>query len=291
MKRFALLVLFGLMNNAHAEISVVDDDGLTVRLSAPARRIVSLAPHVTEVLYAAGAGNRLVGVVEYSDYPEAAKKLPRIGGYSRLDLEAIAALKPDLVIAWKSGNAAASVEKLKGLGIPVYITQPDHIEDIARDMERYGKLAGTEAVANGEVERFRERYNRIKARYSQRPPVNVFYQIWKEPLMTVNGRQIISDALSLCGGRNVFASLPTLAPKVTVESVIAANPEVIIASGMGSSRPEWLDDWKRWTSISAVKADNLFFVPPELVQRHTPRILEGTEMLCTQLETARGKRR
>ena len=291
MKRLLLTALLLGAGFAHAEVQVTDDTGTVLRLSAPAKRIISLAPHATETLYAAGAGDRIVGAVEYSDYPEAAKKIPRVGGYSRLDLEAIAALKPDLVIAWESGNAAANVAKLKGLGLKVYVTQPNRIEDIAKDLERYGKLAGTEAVANAEASRFRNRYNALATRYSQRPEVSVFYQIWKQPLMTVNGKQIISDALRLCGGRNVFANLPTLAPTVTVEGVIAANPEVIVASGMGDSRPEWLDDWRRWSSMTAIKQDNLYFVQPELIQRHTPRILEGAEKLCSHLEAARAKRK
>lgn len=291
--RFSLLpvALILLAGSARAEVAVTDDSGHVVKLAAPAKRIVSLSPHITEVLFAAGAGDRIVGAVEYSDYPPPAKKIPRVGGYSRLDLEAIAALKPDLVVAWESGNAAASVAKLKGLGLPVYVTQPDQIADIAKDLERFGKLAGTETVANAEAARFRERYAKLQARYSQRPLVNVFYQVWRQPLVTVNGKQIISDALRLCGGRNVFANLPILAPTVTVEGVIAANPEVIVASGMGESRPEWLDDWRRWSSMTAVKLDNLYFVQPELIQRHTPRILDGTEILCGHLEIARSKRK
>lgn len=285
-----LLAVAGMARAAQAEVAVRDDGGQLVRLAAPARRIVSLAPHITETLFAAGAGSRVVGAVEFSDYPEAAKKIPRVGGYSRLDLEAVAALKPDLVIAWESGNAPAAVARLKALGIPVYVTQPDHIEDIARDLERYGQLAGTEAVANAEAARFRARYAALAARYGQRPPVSVFYQIWKQPLMTVNGKQIISDALRLCGGRNVFADLPVLAPTVTVEAVIAADPEAIVASGMDASRPEWLDDWRRWGAMTAVRRDNLYFVPPTLIQRHTPRILDGAAQLCAHLETARGKR-
>ncbi|GAB2180832.1 cobalamin-binding protein [Denitratisoma sp. agr-D3] len=291
MKRLLLTALMLGAVLARAEVQVTDDTGAVLRLPAPAKRIISLAPHVTETLFAAGAGDRIVGAVEYSDYPEAAKKIPRVGGYSRLDLEAIAALKPDLVIAWESGNAAANVAKLKGLGLKVYVTQPNRIEDIAKDLERYGKLAGTEAVASAEASRFRNRYNGLATRYSQRPEISVFYQIWKQPLMTVNGKQIISDALRLCGGRNVFANLPTLAPTVTVEGVIAANPEVIVASGMGESRPEWLDDWRRWGSMTAVKQDNLYFVQPELIQRHTPRILDGAEKLCGHLEAARAKRK
>jgi len=275
---------------AQAGISLTDVSGHTLTLAAPARRIVSLAPHITEQVFAAGAGDRLVGNVEYGTYPAAANAVPKVGGYSRLDLEAIVALKPDLVMAWQSGNSPAAVAKLRALGLTVYLSQPNAIADIAAELEQIGKLAGTETVANKAAAEFRARYTTLSARYSQQSTVNVFYQIWKQPLMTVNGKQIISDAIRLCGGRNVFSGLPILAPTVTVEAVIAENPEVIVASGMGDSRPEWLDDWKRWTSITAVSRDNLYFVPPELLQRHTPRILDGAERLCAYLEAARAKR-
>jgi len=275
---------------ARAENVVTDVSGASIKLAAPARRIVSLAPHITELLFAAGAGDRVVGTVDYSDYPPAAKALPRVGGHSRLDLEAIVALKPDLVIGWESGNAPASLSRLRTMGLNVYLSEPKRIEDIAGELERIGRLAGTGAAADAAAAAFRERYARLAARYSRRPPVDVFYEIWKQPLMTVNGKQIISDAIRLCGGHNVFSQLPVLAPTVTVEAVIAANPEVIVASGIGDARPEWLDDWKRWNTLVAVARDNLYFIPPDLIQRHTPRVLDGVERLCVHLETARGKR-
>lgn len=273
-----------------ADIVLKDDTGATLRLQAPARRIVSLAPHVTENLFAAGAGGQVVGTVDYSDYPEAAKKIARVGGYSRLDLEAVAALRPDLIIAWESGNAPGHVAKLRSLGIPVFISQPNRIEDVAEQLEKFGQLAGTSAVANGAAARFRARLAEIRKQYSGQPRVPTFYQIWKQPLMSVGRQQIISDVISLCGGSNVFGQVEQMAPKVSEEAVLAANPEAIIASGMGDSRPEWLDDWKRWKQITAVARDNLFFVPPELIQRHTPRILEGAARLCEHLETARHRR-
>jgi iron complex transport system substrate-binding protein len=232
----------------------------------------------------------LVGAVEYSDYPDAAKKLPRIGGYSRLDLETIAALKPDLAIGWASGNSPAHIEKLRALGIPIYLAQPERIDDVATQLERYGELAGTQTVARAAAGSFRSRLGELRAQYSARPKVRTFYEIWKQPLTTVGGTQVISDAIRLCGGENVFADLKPLAPKVTVEAVLAADPEVIVASGMGESRPEWLDDWRQWRTLTAVKRDNLFFIPPDIVQRHTPRLVEGAARLCAHLETARGKR-
>ncbi len=275
---------------ARAAIDITDDTGAQVRLPQPARRIVSLAPHVTELLFAAGAGEHVVGVVTYSDFPEAATKLPQVGSYSSIDLEAVAALRPDLVIAWKSGNRDAHLDRLAALGIAVYVNEPRSLDDVARSIEQFGRLAGSEAVAGPAAEAFRERQAALAARFSARPPVRTFYQIWQQPLMTINDAHLIADVIRLCGGENVFGGLSQLAPSVGVESVLAANPEVIVASGMGASRPEWLDQWKRWAGLRANVAGNLFFIPPEIIQRHTPRILDGAERLCTQLEEARDKR-
>jgi iron complex transport system substrate-binding protein len=284
------LAVGGFAADLPVAVSVVDDSGATVRLAQPARRIVSLAPHLTETLFAAGAGERIVGTVEYSEYPPAASRIARVGGYSRIDLERIAALRPDLIIAWQSGNAAAHLDRLRGLGLPLYLSQSNQIADVAREIERLGVLAGSPAIASDAARQFRQRLAGLQQRYGARPPVRTFYQIWKQPLMTVGHRQIISDVIQLCGGENVFGRLPTMASAVTVEAVIAANPEAIVASGMDEARPEWLDDWKRWQSISAVARGNLFFIPPDLIQRHTPRLLDGAERLCQHLETARSRR-
>lgn len=284
---FSLLVLSGL---ARADVDLTDDHGTAVHLAQPARRIVSLAPHVTELLYAAGAGDRVVGAVQYSDYPEAAKKVARVGSYTAVDMEKVVALKPDLVVAWKSGNRDAHLDKLRGLGIPVFINEPRKIDDVARSLSQLGKLAGTEAVAEPAAKAFRARHAALAAKYSARPTVRTFYEIWNRPLMTVNGEHLIADVIRLCGGENVFAKLPVLAPAIDVEAVLAAQPEAIVASGMGEARPEWLDDWRKWSKLTAVARGNLFFIPPDQIQRHTPRILDGAERLCAQLEEARGRR-
>ncbi|MFA6311855.1 MAG: cobalamin-binding protein [Sterolibacterium sp.] len=275
---------------AHAEILVRDDAGQSVRLAAPARRIVSLAPHITENLYVAGAGALIVGVSEYSDYPEQARKLPRVGNYASLDLEAIVAQKPDLVIAWESGNPASHLAKLKALGLPLFISQPKNLDDIASSIERFGELAGTAAVAREAARAFRTRQATLRSRYADRPPVRTFYQIWNQPLATVNGEQLISKVMRLCGAENIFAGLSQLAPVVTLEAVLAANPEAIVASGMDDARPEWLDMWTRWKDLHANARGNLFFVPPDLINRHTPRVLDGAQLLCQHMETARGRR-
>ena len=293
LQRLSRLLCYGLCGGfawAHAGIVVNDDLGTRLRLERPAQRIITLAPHLTETLFAAGAGERLIGAVAFSDYPEAAKKAASVGGYSQLDLEAITALKPDLIIAWHSGNAPKHIDKLRALGLPVYVSQPQHIDDIASEIERLGLLAGSETTARMAAKNFRERLLQLRQRYADRPPVRTFYQVWNQPLTTVGGRQIISDVIRLCGGENVFSRLDSLAPTLSEEAVLAANPEVIVASGMDAARPEWLDRWRRWGSLLAVTQDNLCFVPPDLIQRHTPRLLDGAEQLCRQLETARSRR-
>ncbi|MBE7423002.1 MAG: cobalamin-binding protein [Zoogloeaceae bacterium] len=255
-----------------------------------ARRIVSLSPHITENLFAIGAGSRVIGTVEYSNYPEGAKNIRQIGSYEKVDLEAVAALQPDLVLAWESGNSASHVARLRAIGLNVVVTEARRIEDVAAGLERLGALAGAAAGARAVAAAFRERLSALRARYAGQPTVRMFYEVWNQPLMTVGGSQIISSAIRLCGGENVFAALKPMAAAVTVEAVLAADPEAIVASGMGEERPEWLDEWRRWPGLMAVSRDNLFFVHPDLLQRHTPRILDGIERLCQHLETARSRR-
>ncbi|MDO9225110.1 MAG: cobalamin-binding protein [Pseudomonadota bacterium] len=289
--RFLLATMLScIAATAQAEIVIRDDTGATLRLPAAAQRIVSLAPHLTENLYAAGAGERLVGAVDYSDFPEAANRIPRVGGYSRPDMEAIVALKPDLVLTWQSGNADAVVAKLKALGLTVYQAQPDRLEDIPAGIENLGRLAGTEAVANKAAAHFRRRLADLRGQYAGRPAVPLFYQVWHRPLLTVGGSQIISDVIRLCGGENVFAALPSKAPGVSIEAVLAADPEAIVASGMGRDAVVGLEDWRAWKRMKATARGNLFFVPSDLMQRPTPRLLDGAEQLCRYLETARGRR-
>jgi iron complex transport system substrate-binding protein len=280
-----------LVNSSYAEssvgLSVVDDVGNRVTLKQPAKRIVSLAPHVTELLFAVGAGDRVVGVVSYSDFPEAAKKLPRVGAYNAFDLETIVTLKPDLIVAWKSTNPAGALEKLQALSIPVFFSEPRKLEDVASNLESLGRLTGNERAANAASAQYRKRLGELRARYSGRASVSVFYQVWHQPLMTINGEHLISQVIELCGGRNVFADLPVLAPKISLESVLRKDPEAIVAGNSALSHPAWKDDWTHWPSLRAVKNKHLFYVNPDIIQRHTPRILQGADVLCRQLEQVR----
>lgn len=290
MRCILLFALAALALPARADISLRDDSGAEVHLKEPARRIISLSPHITEILFAAGAGDRIVGTVDYSDYPPAAKTIARIGNYTNLDLEAIIALKPDLVIGWLTGNSPGEVQTLKRLGIPLFWSEPDRIEDVAGNLEEFGKLAGTSSVAEPAAAGYLGRLAELRQRFSGRPPVRTFYQIWADPPITVGRSQIIGSAIQLCGGVNIFDNLTSMAPVVSIEAVLAADPEVIVASGMDAARPDWLDAWRRWPLLTAVARNNLFSIPPDLMQRSTPRLLDGAEQLCRDLETARERR-
>ncbi|MHB8474489.1 MAG: cobalamin-binding protein [Sulfuricaulis sp.] len=291
--RRVLFLLLGMMmlSAAFADITVRDDTGAAVTLQAPAHRIVSLAPHVTELLYAAGAGSDVVGASAYSDYPAAAKSLPRIGNGAGLDIEAIVALRPDLIVGWQSGNPPWQVEKLRKLGFPVFMTEPRRLDDVADLLTRLGKLTGTQAVAAKAAGDFRRHEAQLRTRFSGRTTVSVFYQILDNSLITVNSRHIISDVIRLCGGRNVFAELPVLTPRVDMEAVLRKNPQAILASGYEPLWPEWHDRWRNWPMLSAVAHDGLFLIPADLIDRQTPRILLGAERVCAVLDRVRARLR
>ncbi len=288
----AVLNLFAVFSSSafaesSTEIRATDDAGNLLSLNQPSGRIVSLAPHVTELLFAIGAGDQIVGADEFSDYPVAAKKIPRIGRAGALDLERIVALKPDLVIGWGSGNSSAQLAQLRKLGLKIFISEPRQLNDVSSSLRRMGQLSGHGEQAEAAAANFDTGINQLRQRYAHRPQVTVFYEIWDRPLMTVNGQHIISSVLTLCGGSNVFAQLGQLAPTVDVEAVLKAQPQAILGSGSDATRPMWLDDWRRWPRIPAAANGNLFNIPPDLIQRHTPRLLEGATLVCAALEKAR----
>jgi len=272
-------------------LQVSDDIGKKVSLDKPAQRIVSLAPHATELLFAAGAGEAVVGVVSYSDYPPEAAQHPQVGDAQNLDVESIVTLQPDLVVAWKSGNPTPQIAQLIRFGIPVFYSEPRRLEDIATSLERLGHLAGSDKPALAAAEQFRAETRRLVELYSHAAPVRVFYEIWHQPLMTVGGKHLISQLIRVCGGQNIFADLTELAAAVDREAVLMADPEVIIASGISHQRPPWLDQWLDWSQLYAAKHKHLYFIPPDLIQRHTPRVLEGAQRLCDQLQQVRAARK
>ncbi|WP_416140887.1 cobalamin-binding protein [Halomonas sp. HK25] len=286
------LALSGLVvGEAHAGTRcAVDDRDREVCLEQPAGRIAALSPGATELVYAAGAGDKVVAVVAYSDYPPEAKQVQSVGSHTRMDLETLVSLAPDLVIGWVTGNPAEQLETLEGLGMPVFYIEPHTVEGVASAIERLALLAGSEAAGDAEAARFREGMAELAERHAETEPVSVFYQVWDEPLMTVNDEHLIGQVVTLCGGVNVFGDLSRLVPRLDDESVLAADPEAIIAGGMGEENRHWLTHWEQYPGLTAVASDNLFFVPPSLIQRPTPRLLEGSRILCEKLEVARARR-
>ncbi|KVN01512.1 cobalamin-binding protein [Burkholderia diffusa] len=279
---------------AHAAVTARDDAGNTVTLPAPAQRVISLAPHATELVYAAGGGAKLVGAVTYSDYPPAAQSVPRVGDNKALDLERIAALKPDLIVVWRHGNAERQTDALRALHIPLFFSEPKHLDDVATSLHRLGTLLGTEPAADAAAASFSRDIAALRARYAARPPVSMFFQVWDRPLTTLNGAHLFNEVITLCGGRNVFAALKPLAPTVTDEAVLAANPEAIVTTSAGATRSDAplpsLARWRAWPALTAVARNNLFAIDGDLLTRPSPRIAQGAAALCEDLDAARARR-
>lgn len=281
--RSLLAAAFLLCASARAEVAATDDAGRRIALPSPAARIVSLAPHATELLFAAGAGSRIVGVSDYSDFPAEARQLPSVGGSLQLDLERIVALRPDLIVAWKSGNSPKQVARLRALGLAVFESEPRQFEDVASSLERLGRLAGS-GQGQRQAERFRQQLAALRKHYAGRTPVTVFYQVWPSPLMTLNDQHIVSEAIRLCGGRNVFGPLAVLAPTVSREAVVRADPQVIFIS---DERSDAFDRWRSFPAMQAVRSGHLFRIDGGVMNRAGPRLAEATRGLCERIDQAR----
>lgn len=263
---------------AQAEaVRLVDDAGLTLELARTPQRIVSLTPHLTEMLFAVGAGPQVVGADSSSDYPEAARELPRVGDYSRINFERVLALRPDLVVVWMGGNRAADIHALGKLGVPVLHTQAARLDDVARLLRLIGQASGHAAQGDAAARDFSARLAALRLQYAHTTAVPVFYQVWDRPLMTVGGTHWISDALSLCGARNVFADLNAASPAVSREAVLRRAPELIVG---GSDAPDLRRQWQRFASLPAVKNDAFVRVDADRLHRPTPRLIEGVAGLC-----------
>lgn len=270
-----------------AEVSVLDDAGQRITLAGPAARIVSLTPHLTELLFAAGAGAAVVGVSEWSDYPPAAKAVARIGDSALLDLERIVALQPQLVVVWGNGSSAQQLQRLKAASLPVYVSESRTLAHIAHTLRQLGRLAGTEAVAQARADEFERRLAALRARYSKRKALRVFYQIWHQPLLTINGAHAISEALAVCGARNPFAHLKPLTPTVSAEAVMQADPDAIVTGSVDPNGPDHLDRWRQLKTLRAAQGGRLIVVDPDTLHRSTDRIVDGIDELCRRLDALR----
>lgn len=287
MRLFTLaLALCALPHAAAGAIDLLQADGGTLQLDRPAARIVTLSPHLAEGFYAAGAGERLVATVEYSEFPAAAAGLPRIGDAFRLDLERIVALRPDLVVAWHSGNPRPAVDQLRRLGLAVWSVEIREPGEIAAFIADAGRAAGTEAAAGAAAALLRDRLAALAQRYAGASPLGYFYQVDARPLFTVNGQHLISRGIALCGGVNVFSEEPGLAFQVSRESVIVADPDAMFAPALPEA-PDPLAAWREWPGLDAVRNEALFLLPADEISRATPRFLDSLELACKLLHTVR----
>jgi len=265
---------------SHCAFSVIDDSGNTISLSKPAIRVISLAPNITETLFAIGGGDKLVGVIRGSDYPAAALAVPQVGSYLGLDVEKIISLHPDLIVTW--GNAfSRQLAILKKMGVPIYQSTPHELQDVPRLMRHLGELLGMSPQAEKVANDFAKRLRLLQQRHHPQTPVTVFYQIGAYSLITINRDSWINQIITLCGGKNSYADAHTIAPEVSWESVVVVNPQVIIND---STDIAWKRSWQAWPMIAAVKNHRLYTVNPDLVERLGPRTLEGVVQVCNAIK-------
>ena len=281
-----------------APIVAVDDAGRELRLERPPARIVTLAPSLTELVFAAGGGAAIVAVDSSSDFPAAARAIPRIGDVTRVDVERLVALKPDLVVVWRHGNTLRELDQLEAAGIPLFRLGPQRLDEVVAAIERLGQVLGTEATAQPAAAAMRARLAALRQRHAGEAPVRVFYQVWASPLMTINRRQIVSEVIELCGGRNVFAELAPLVPQVAVESVLAADPEAIFTADERGSTTLLRRDveapafaaWRRHSRLAALRGRWLYVLNGDAISRQGPRIVEGASAVCGALDEVRRER-
>ena len=282
----ALCCLAAFAPGLTAEIRLDQPDGSVLTLQAPAQSLISLSPHLTELIFAAGAGDRLIATVEFSEFPDAAIGIPRVGDAFRLDIERIVALHADLVIAWDSGNPQPAVSQLQSLGVPVWSVEIREPAEIADTLQTIGTAVGQVETARGEADKIRERLVNLSHRYQGAEILDYFYQVDARPLFTINGDHLISKGLDLCGGRNVFGNEPGLAFQVSLEAVIVSNPDALFAPQLeGANDP--LAGWRQWPGMRAVQRDALFLLPADPISRATPRFLDSLELACKLMHRLR----
>ena len=254
-----------------------------------AQRVISLSPHTTELAYAAGLGEQLVAASDYSDYPQAAKSLERVANFRGIKLERIVALKPDLILAWKSGNPPREMARLEQLGFTIYYSNPTELEDIPRTLEALGRYSARPEQAEQAAGAFRDRLAALQAKHRDPRPVRYFYQLSSAPIMTVAGRSWPSQVFSLCGGVNIFADSPAAYPQVSEEQVVVRQPDVIFASRHAETE---IAIWQKWQGrLPAIDNQHVFTLQADWINRPTPRAIHAVEQVCDLLDRVRNRPR
>jgi iron complex transport system substrate-binding protein len=277
---------------ATSRVTVTDDFGQKVTIRYPPQRIVSLAPGATAMLVAAGASSQLAGTITYSGQPASEKTLPQIGTPDAIDMERLIALRPQVVVVWPDGNSPAQIATIERLGIPVYRQEATTLAAIADSLRRLGRLAGTSAVADRSARALAAALATLKRTYAgvSHPPT-VLLEVWDRPLYTVGGRELMSDALRVCGARNMFADLPQRAPAIGVEAVLARNPDIIIAAAPPAQAAAWLAQWRRFPSLQAVKTGRLLAFDDERLIGLGPGAIDATAAMCARIRGLMGRDR
>lgn len=272
-----------------ADIHIKGADGVELTLATPAQRVVALAPDLSELMYDVGAGDALKGVVDYSDYPAAAKQLPHVGDAFHVDMEKLLALKPDLVLVWEGGTPQPLIEKLRALKLPVLAIGTHELPDIASNLETLGLVTGHANGGQLAAQDFRTRLGALRHGYADQATLRVFYEISAQPLFTVGGGQSISRLMEVCGGRNIFADLTALAPTVSLEAVLARDPQVIATGNGEGDEQQRFKDWQRWPDLTAAKQRNFIVLNDDWISRSTPRLLDAGKQLCEALQKIRDR--
>lgn len=286
----SLSLLLGSIGSAHAApICATDDVGRHFCPQTEIKRVVSLSPGSTELIFAAGGGLRVIGVDENSDYPVEVANIDRVGGYPNISIESIIALKPDLIVAWAGGNSRQLTSILESVGIPLFYINPQNFDDIASAIRNLGNILSTEEQASKAAKEVEQRYKTIAEQYKNKTPVTVFYEIWNNPLMSVNSNHIIHQVIEVCGGKNVYADARTQVPQVSIESLVAANPRVISSSTFIKDGKTIEQRWGQWQNLSAVKNSAYITVSGDLISRPTPRTLDAAQEFCEKLDDIRLK--
>lgn len=251
------------------------------------QRIIALSPHAVEMLYAIGAGDKIVATISHADYPEAAKAIEVIGDYRGITLEKLISLKPDLVVTWPSGNKFNQIEQIKKLGFKVLASDPTTLDEIASDIRSLGKATGNQTQAEQVANRFEQDLAKITAQYQSRKPVKVFYQLWSKPLMTISGDSWISQFISRCGGVNVFKDADSPYPKISTENVLLTGAEVILVPEDKNTRGHELYNWQHWQLLPAVKNNHIYHPDAKVLHRPTTRVLAPMKDVCEFINNAR----